>query len=311
MAALVGAASAQVGDKPVRFVVPYPPGGTIDSIARVVAEKLQRQFPGGVVVENRPGANGNIGADSVYRSPPDGTSLLFAPSGPIAVNQSLYPKLTYDPTRWVPVALLAAAPNVLVVHPSVPANTLPEFIAYVKANPGKVSFASQGSGSSSHLAAVMFMELTGTSMTHVPYKGTAPALNDLLGGQVNVFFDNLSSSLKFQRAGKLRILAIADTRRSATLPEVPTFGEAGPAPLKQMISSAWYAVVAPPGTPPATVAAHQKAINSVLAMADVKQKFTDLGIEPEGGSAARTAAFVRDETDKWAKVIRDGKVTVE
>ncbi|CAN5416124.1 tripartite tricarboxylate transporter substrate binding protein [soil metagenome] len=307
-----GAATAQtLNEKAVRLVVPYPPGGTIDGLTRIVGEKLQRQFPAGLVIENRAGANGNIGAENVYRSAPDGTALMFTPSGPIAVNQALYPKLGYDPTKWVPVTLLAETPNVLVVHPSVPAKTLPEFIAYLKANPDKVSFASQGSGSSSHLAAVLFMQLTGTQMTHVPYKGTGPALNDLLGGQVEVFFDNLSSAGKFHANGRLRVIAVADTKRSAKLPEIPTFAEAGPPAMKDMISTAWYGVVAPPGTPAATIAAYQKAITDVIALPDVKKKFEDLGVDPDVASPEQTAAFIRDETQKWGKVIRDAKLSAD
>ena len=312
LACLGGAlAQAQPIDKPLRIVVPFPPGGTIDSLARIVAERLQKQLSSPVVIENRPGANGNIGADNVYRSPADGTSLLFAPSGPVAVNQSLYNKLSYDPSRWVPVTLLATVPNVLVVHPAVPAKTLSEFIAYVKSNPGKVAFASQGSGSSSHLAAVQFMELTGTEMAHVPYKGTAPALTDLIGGQVQVFFDNLSSSAKFLQGGKVRILAVADAKRSPRLPDVPTFAETDRATLGAMMSSAWYAVVAPPGTPAAVASAWHKAIAGVLADAEVKQKFDELGVEPRPATPAETGAFVKDETAKWARVIRDGKVTTD
>jgi tripartite-type tricarboxylate transporter receptor subunit TctC len=305
----MGSAVAQVTDKSLRLVVPYPPGGTIDSIARIVGEKLQHQLPSPVVIENRAGANGNIGADNVYRSAPDGTSLLFAPSGPIAVNQNLYLKLSYDPTRWVPVTMLADVPNVLVTTPTLPVKNLREFIAYVKDNPGKVSYASQGSGSSSHLAAVMFMELTGTDMSHIPYKGTAPALTDLIGGQVQVFFDNLSSSAKFVDGGKVRILAVADTKRSPHLPDVPTFAETDPVALKAMVSSAWYAVVAPPGTPAAVVAAYQKAIAGVLADAEVNSKFVELGVDPKAATPELTGAYIRQETDKWAKVIRDGHVT--
>jgi tripartite-type tricarboxylate transporter receptor subunit TctC len=310
LAVFNGPAAAQATSKQLRLVVPFPPGGTVDSIARNVADYLHQKF-GVVVVENRAGANGNIGADNVYRSPPDGTTLLFAPYGPIAVNKNLYPKLSYDPAQWVPVTMLATVPNVLTVHPSLPVKNLSEFIAYLKANPGKVAFASQGSGSSSHLAAELFMQLSKTEMIHVPYKGTGPALNDLLGGQVTVFFDTLSSSGKFHKNGRLRVLAVAGTKRSSALPEVPTFAEAGPASMKQMVSSAWYAVVAAPQTPPAIVSKYEKAITEMLALPETQRKFTDMGIEPVVASSEQTGAFIRDETEKWGKVIREGKISVE
>jgi tripartite-type tricarboxylate transporter receptor subunit TctC len=301
-------AQAQNDNKVARLVVPFPAGGTADILPRVVADKLRDLYPGGVVVENRTGAGGNIGADVVYRSEPDGKTLLASPPAPIAINQHLYKKLAFDPARWVPVTVLATVPNVLVVNPKLPVRNVAEFIAYLKANPGKVSFASQGNGTTSHLTASLFMQLTGTTMTHVPYKGTAPALVDLIGGQVDVFFDNISSSLQFERTGKVRILAVADEQRSKALPNVPTFAEQK---LPDMNAVTWFAVVAPPGTPAATVDATQKAMANALALPDVKQKFAEQGAEPRGWDSARTGQFIQAETVKWNKVIQSAKVTLE
>ena len=307
-ACLVAQAQAQNDNKIARLIVPFPAGGTADILPRVVADKLRDLYPAGVVVENRTGAGGNIGADMVFRAEPDGKTLLASPPAPIAINQHLYKKLGFDPTRWVPVTVLATVPNVLVVNPKLPVHSVAEFIAYLKANPGKVSFASQGNGTTSHLTASLFMQLTGTEMTHVPYKGTAPALVDLIGGQVDVFFDNISSSLQFERTGKVRILAVADEQRSKALPNVPTFAEQK---LPAMNAVTWFAVVAPPGTPAGTVDATQKAMAAALALPDVKQKFAEQGAEPRGWDSARTGQFIQTESAKWHKVIQAAKVTME
>jgi tripartite-type tricarboxylate transporter receptor subunit TctC len=307
-ACLVAQAQAQNDNKIARLIVPFPAGGTADILPRVVADKLRNLYPAGVVVENRTGAGGNIGADVVFRAEPDGKTLLASPPAPIAINQHLYKKLGFDPARWVPVTVLATVPNVLVVNPKLPVHNVAEFIAYLKANPGKVSFASQGNGTTSHLTASLFMQLTGTEMTHVPYKGTAPALVDLIGGQVDVFFDNVSSSLQFERTGKVRILAVADEQRSKALPNVPTFAEQK---LPAMNAVTWFAVVAPPGTPAATVDATQKAMAAALALPDVKQKFAEQGAEPRGWDSVRTGQFIQSESAKWHKVIQAAKVTME
>ena len=299
---------AAFADKPLKLVVPFPAGGTADILPRVVADKLRTQYPDGVVIENRTGAGGNIGGDYVYRSEPDGLTLLASPPAPIAINQSLYKKLSFDPARWVPVTVLATVPNVLVINPNLPVHNVAEFIAYLKANPGKVSYASQGNGTTSHLTASLFMQLTGTQMTHVPYKGTAPALVDLIGGQVDVFFDNLSSSLPFHQSGKVRILAVADEHRSAALPEVPTFADEK---LPAMNAVTWFAVVAPPGTPAATIASTQKAFADALALPDVRQKFAHEGAEPRGWDSATTGRFIQSESEKWKKVIQQANVTLD
>ncbi|OUL99752.1 receptor [Variovorax sp. JS1663] len=304
---LLGSAAAQ-NPQSLKIVVPYPAGGTADILPRVVAEKLRPLFPGGVVIDNRTGAGGNIGAEVVFRAEPDGNTLMASPPGPIAINQHLYKKLGFDPAKWVPVTVLATVPNVLVVNPKLPVKNVQEFIAYAKANPGKLSYGSQGNGTTSHLTASLFMQLTGTEMVHVPYKGTAPALVDLVGGQIDVFFDNISSSLPFHQAGKLRILGVADEQRSRALPDVPTFAEQK---LPAMNAVTWFAVVAPPGTPAAKVASTQKAIADALAHPDVKQKFAEQGAEPRGWDSARSGQFIQAESAKWDKVIKSAKVSLD
>ena len=306
-ACLLTTAFAQTG-KPIKLVVPFPAGGTADVLPRLLAEKMRTQYPAGVVVENRTGAGGNIGAEFVYRADADGTTLLASPPGPIAINHHLYSKLAFDPTRWVPVTVMATVPNVLAISTKVPATNLAEFIAYLKANPGKVSYASQGNGSTSHLTASMFMQLTGTEMIHVPYKGTAPALVDLIGGNVDVFFDNLSSSAQYHTAGKLRILAVADDQRSRALPQVPTFADNK---LPAMNAVTFFAIMAPPGTSAAAVSALQKSVAEALAQPDIKAKFADQGAEPRGWSPEQTGKFVQAESERWNKVIKSAKVTLE
>ncbi len=308
---LLGLRVAQAADfpsRPIRMIVPFPAGGTADVLPRILSDKLRKHFPEGVVVENKVGAGGNIGAEFVAKSDPDGHTLLVSPPGPIAINQNLYPKLTYDATKWVPVTVLAAVPNVLAVSNKLPVNSVQELIAYVKANPGKVSYASQGNGSTSHLTANLFQSLTGTQMLHIPYKGTAPALADLAGGQVDVFFDNLSSSAALQKGGKIRILAVADTKRSSALPNVPSFNEAG---VSGMVAVTWFAVVAPSGTPPSVVQSLNAAIVEALRMPDVQQRFAEQGAEVVANTPEQMGRFVRDEAAKWQKVIRDSSVTVD
>ena len=314
VALMLGAALAATGivasaqpAKPIKFIVPFPAGGTADVLPRIVAEKLRSTYPGGVVVENKAGAGGNIGAELVARSDADGTTFLVSPPGPIAINHHLYKSLSFDPTKWVPVTVLATVPNVLAVSNKLPVKNVAELIAYLKANPDKVSYASQGNGSTSHLTASMFMQLTGTRMTHIPYKGTAPALVDLVGGNVDVFFDNISSSAQFHIGNKLRILAVADDERSPALPQVPTLIES----KVQMEAVTFFTVVAPPGTPAAAVATAQKAIAAALALPDVKQKFAEQGAQPGGGSPKQTGAFIRRESEKWNKVIKSANVTLE
>ena len=300
-------AFAQPGNT-LKLIVPFPAGGTADVLPRVLAEKVRPAFPAGIVVENRAGAGGNIGAEFVTRSEPDGSTLLVSPPGPIAINHHLYKSLSFDPTKWVPVTVIATVPNVLAVSNKLPAKTLEEFIAYVKANPGKVSYASQGNGSTSHLTAAMFMQLTGTEMVHVPYKGTAPALVDIIGGNVDVFFDNISSSAQFHTGGKLKILAVADQKRSELLPQVPTFVESK---IPGMLAVTFFTMVAPAGTPKPALDYIHKQFASALQAADVKQKFAAQGATAGGWSPERTGQFIRDESARWGRVVKSANVTLE
>jgi tripartite-type tricarboxylate transporter receptor subunit TctC len=294
--------------KPLKIIVPFPAGGTADVLPRLMAEKMRAQFPSGILVDNKSGAGGNIGADYVYKSEPDGTTLLASPPGPVVINNHLYKNLTFDPTRWLPITVIATVPNVLAVSPKVPAKNLTELIAYIKSNPGKVSFASQGSGSTSHLTASMFMQITGTEMIHVPYKGTAPALVDLMAGTVDIFFDNLSSSMQFHQNGKIKIMAVADDQRSKALPQVPTFAELK---LPGMQSVTFFSIMAPPGTPSSTLAYISKAAAEALSDPDIKQKFLEQGAEPRGWSPEQTSKFVRDESAKWQAVIKNANVSLD
>jgi len=292
----------------VKLVVPFPAGGTADILPRILAEKVHGAYPAGIIVENRAGAGGNIGAEYVAHSDPDGTTFLVSPPGPIVINQNLYKKLAFDPSKWEPITVIATVPNVLDVRKDFPAKNLAEFIAYVKAHPGKVTYASQGNGSTSHLTAHLFMQLTGTEMLHVPYKGTAPALVDIVGGQVDVFFDNLSSSFGYDKGGKLRILAVADEKRSPLLPNVPTFVESK---LPGMVAVTFFTMVAPPGTSGDIIEATYKNFSGALAQADTRKKFAEQGATPAGWSPQQTAKFLQEETAKWGKVIKTANVTVE
>lgn len=302
------APAADFPSRPIRLVVPFPAGGTADVLPRILADKIRPRFPEGVVVENKPGAGGNIGAELVAKAEPDGHTLLASPPGPIAINRSLYPKLGYDSALLVPVTVIASVPNVLAVSTKVPVKTVQEFVAYARANPGAVSFASQGNGSTSHLTAMLFQSVTGTRMTHVPYKGTAPALTDLVGGQVDVFFDNLSSSMALHKGGKIRILAVADSKRSPALPGVPSFAEAG---LPTMQAVTWFAVAAPPGTSQGVVHQLNTALVDALKLPEVQARFAEQGAEAVGNTPEQMSRFVRDEAARWARIIKDANVTVD
>ena len=305
---LPGMAAAQPAGKPLRIVVPFAAGGTADVLARVLAEKLHGPLAQGAIVENRTGAGGNVGAEAVFRSEADGRTLMLSSPGPIAVNQSLYPKLAFDPDKWLPVTVIAEVPNALVVGPKLPVQTAQEFVSYVQAHPGTVSYASQGNGTTSHLTAKLFESVAHAAMIHVPYRGDTPALTDLVGGQVDAFFTNLSAAMPLYKAGKVRILAVADARRAASLPAVPTFAEIG---LPQMQAVTWYAVVAPPGTPADTVKAVNAALVAAIAEPEVRQRFAELGLTPVGSPPEQAARFIRDETARWREVIRRARVTLE
>jgi tripartite-type tricarboxylate transporter receptor subunit TctC len=292
----------------VRIVVPFPAGGTADVLPRIVADRLSDQWRQAVIIENRAGAGGNIGAELVAASPPDGYVLLSSPPGPIAINDNLYKKLSFQPAKFEPVVVLGTVPNVLVVKPTFPAKTAQELIAYVKANPGKVTFASQGNGSTSHLSAMLFQKLTDTQMLHVPYRGSAPALQDIMGNHVDLFFDNLGSSLHPHNSGNLRILAVGSSHRVPALPDIPTVQEVGVAGFQ---SITWFAVMAPPGTPTTLTETINKAIGETLRMSDVKEQFVKMGVQPVGGSVAETERFIADERARWSDVIRAANIKIE
>ncbi len=294
--------------KPVRIIVPFPAGGSADLLPRAVAEKLAAKWGQPVIVDNRPGAAGNIGADAVFRADPDGYTLMSSPPPPLVINKLLYPRLSYDPEEFVPISVIGAIPNVLLVNSQVPANSVAELIAYAKANPGKLNYASQGSGSTSHLTAELFKAMAGgLEIAHIPYKGTAPALTDLLAGQVDMMCDNLGVSLPHVRAGKLKALAVASRKRFPGLPEVPALAET----LPGFESVAWFGIVAPPKTSPAIAEKVAVGVQEALKLPDVRKRLADLSAEPLGYSPAETAAFMRQESERWGAVIRAAHVKVE
>jgi len=302
-------APAAYPTKPIRLVVPFPPGGATDILAREVAKHLTDAWGQSVVVDNRPGAGGNIGSELVARSAPDGYTLEMGTVGTHAINASLYSKMPYDHVKdFVPVILVAGVPNVLEVNPSVPVNSVQELIAYAKANPGKLNFASSGSGTSIHLSGELFKVMAGVQMTHVPYKGSAPALSDLLGGQVQLMFDNLPPSLPQIKAGKLRALAVTSSTRAPALPDVPTVAEAG---LPGFEASSWFGVLAPAGTPPAIVAKLNAEIAKWLTTPEAKEKLANVGANIASGTPEDFARHIQAETAKWAKVVKESGAKVD
>ena len=309
-ALLMSAASAQDGaanypNRPIKIIVCVPAGGGVDTVTRIVANGLQEKLGQPVVVENRAGAAGNIGAEAVFTSDPDGYTLLAAQPSPLTVNPLLYKKMAFDPTKFEPVAIMTTVANVLLVRPDFPAKTAQEFIAYAKANPGKINYASQGIGTTSHLTAALFEKVTGTKMVHVPFKGTAPALNALMGGHVDMIFMELASALKLHEGGKARILAVATAKRIPNLPDIPTLDEVG---VKDFESGTWNAIAAPPKTPAAIVAKLNAAINAVLKSPDVQAKFAKINLHAAGGTPADAKAFIVKETQVWGEVIKEAHV---
>jgi tripartite-type tricarboxylate transporter receptor subunit TctC len=295
-------------NKIVRIIVPFPGGGTADAVPRIVAEKLTARWGKPVIIDNRPGAGGNIGADQFSRAEADGYTLMCSPPGPIAVNDSLYKSLSYDPTKFVPISLLATTVSVLATRPALSANSVEQLIQMAKQAPGKLAYASQGNGSTSHLTAAMFQQRGGIEMLHVPYKGSPAAIAGLMGGQVDIFFDNISSSLAQHRAGKIRILAVAGLRRSSALPEIPTIHESG---LSGFQSISWNALVGPERLPDSIAQRISEAVAETLKLPDVQEKYGKLSAEPIGGSPAETRRFIAEERARWRQVIRDAKVTAD
>jgi tripartite-type tricarboxylate transporter receptor subunit TctC len=292
----------------IKIVVPFPAGGTADTLPRIVAERLRQKWNQAVVIENKSGAGGNIGAEAVASSPPDGYTLLASPPGPVAINESLYKKLSFRPSDLMPITVLGTAPNVLDVRPDFPAKTVQELIAYAKANPGKVTFASQGNGSTSHLTAILFEKLTGTQMVHVPYRGTAPALQDIMGNTVDLFFDNIGSSMSLHLGGKLRILGVCGPDRAPSLPAVATVRESG---VLDFASVTWFALMAPKGTPDAIIAKLNSAVTEILREPDIQAQFVKLGVQPAPMDVPATARFIADERTRWGDIIKSADLTLE
>ncbi len=304
----VAVAQGAFPTKPVKFIVPFPAGGINDVLARIVGDKLQAKWGQPVVIENKTGAGGNIGADLAYQAAPDGYTLLVAPPGPLAINQSLYKQLTYKPAEFVPITPLGKVPNLFIVRKELPVNSVKELVDYIKKNPGKVVFGSQGNGATPHLTANMFMAMTGTQMVHVPYRGETLVLQDMLGGHVDLFFGNVSAALALYRDGKVKVLAVTDTARSPAMPDVPTTAEAG---LPGFVSAGWFAMVGPPKLPAALQNEISKATVEVLKMPDVQQRLRALSVEPIPMTPAEMAAFVKDEARRWGDVIRKTGVVVD
>jgi tripartite-type tricarboxylate transporter receptor subunit TctC len=306
--ALSRLASAQTyPSRPVHWIVSFAAGGPNDVVARIIGQYLSDHLGQQFVIENRPGAGGNVGMQSVLSSAPDGYTIAFV--GPnYAINPALYEKLPFDFIRdSVPVAGTMRLANVMEVHPAIPANNVAEFIAYAKANPGKINFASGGVGTSPHLSGELLKTMTGINLVHVPYRGTAPALSDLLAGQVQVLFDNIPGSIGHIRSGKVRALGVTGSKRVAAIPEVPTIGETVPG----YDVSIWYGIAAPRGTPPEIVAKLNRAVNAVLADPKLQARLAELGGEPMPTTPAQFGKLVAEETERWGKLIRAANIKAE
>ena len=300
--------------KPIRMIVPFPPGGTTDIVARSLGVELQRMWQQPVVIENRPGAGGNIGSELVAKSANDGYTLLMGTVGTHSINAALFAqsgnKMPFDPVKdFVPITLAAGVPNVMVVNSKLPVNTVSEFIAYAKTRPGQMNMASSGNGTSIHLTGELFKTMTGTYMVHLPYRGSAPALTDLLAGNTNVMFDNLPSALPHIKSGRLKALAVTSRERSPALPDTPTVEEA--ANLKGFDASSWFGLFAPAGTPRAIVDKIQADVAKALAVPEVRARFVSQGAQPGGTTPDQFAAFIRAETDKWTKVVKISNAKVD
>ena len=303
----LGAHAQEWPTKPVHIIVPFPPGGGADAMPRALSDRIAEKIGQPVVIENRPGAAGNIGADVVFHADPDGYTLLAAPAPPLVINRLLYKSLNYDSTQFVPVTVMGAIPNAIYVHPQVGVSTVPELIAYAKANPAKLNYGSQGSGTTSHMTCELFKSMAGVKVTHVPYKGTGPALAALLGGQVDMMCDNLATALTHVRAGKLKILAVASKKRFPTLPDVPALDEM----LPGFESIAWFGIVGPPGMAPAIAEKMSATVREVQKLPDVQKRFANLSAEPVGNTPAEMAAFMKQEIERWGSVIRTANIKVD
>jgi tripartite-type tricarboxylate transporter receptor subunit TctC len=291
----------------VKIIVPFPAGGTADVMPRIVADWLTKKWAQPVVIENRTGAAGNIGAEAVAKADPDGYTLLAAPPPPLVINQNLYPRLGFDPTEFVPIVIMGRVPNALVISAKLPLASVADVIAYAKANPGKLTCATQGNGTTSHLTSELFQLMAGVKFQQVPYRGSAPALTDLAAGNVELMFDNLGVSLALVKGGQLKLLGVATPKRMAALPDVPTIAET----LAGFESAAWFAIVAPPKTPSAVVDKINADVNEALREGDVRQRLAQLSAEPIGGTPQATAAYMREEIERWYNVIKAANVKLD
>src|SRR5215471_12184187 len=302
------AQQAEYPSRPIKIIVCLPPGGGVDTVTRIVSDRLQRRLGQPIVIENKGGQSGNLGAEAVFAAEPDGYTLLASQPAPITTNPLLYKNMSFDPAQFTPIAVMTTIPNTLTVRADFPAKNAQEFIAYAKANPGKLSYASQGNGTTSHLTAVMFEQATGAKLLHVPYRGTAPAINDLMGGHVDAFFNELATSVEMHKAGKARILAVTTPMRVPELPDIPTMQEAG---LAGFVSDTWNAISAPPRTPAPIVAKVNAAINDVLRAPDMQAHLNLMHLQAVGGTPQQMAEIVKADTQRWGEVIRTANVTIE
>jgi tripartite-type tricarboxylate transporter receptor subunit TctC len=305
-----GSALAQAWpSKPIKYIVPFAPGGTTDILARTIGEKLSVALGQPVVIENKPGAGGGVGADVTAKAAPDGYTIMGGTISTHAINASLYANLPYDPVKdFAAVTLIARVPNLLVINPEIPAKNVAELIALMKANPGKFTFASSGNGTSQHLSGELFKSMAGVEMQHIPYKGSPPALQDVVGGQVSMTFDNITTAWPLAKAGKLRALAVTTAKRSSVAPEVPTLAESG---LPGFEIGSWQGVFAPAGTPPEIVKRLNAEIVKILNLPDVREKLVALGAEPVGDTPEQFSAYVKTEVVKWSDIVRKSGAKVD
>ncbi|MEA2943035.1 MAG: hypothetical protein QOD09_3564 [Bradyrhizobium sp.] len=295
-------------DRTVKIIVPFPAGGTADAVPRLVAERLSRKWGQPVVIENRTGAAGNIGAEAVFRAAADGYTLLSAPPPPLVINQSLYPKLGFDPAKFEPIIVMAQVPNALIVNPNnVKASNLRELVDYLQKNPDRVTAATQGNGTTSHLTSELFQLMAKVRLRHIPYRGSAPALQGLLAGDVDLMFDNLGVSLALVEAGKLKLLAVASPNRLPALPDVPTIAET----LPGFEAVAWFGIVAPPGTPRNIVDTINADVNEALRQPELQDHLKKLSAEIFGGSVEKTSRYMGEEVDRWRAVIKAANIEMQ
>ena len=306
--AMAAVSAANFPDRPIRVIVSVPAGGGVDTITRIVTDKMRPALDQPLIVENKAGVSGSIAAETVFNAEPDGYTLLASQPAPITTNKFLFKTLNYDPAQLAPVAIMSHIPNVVLVRKDFPAQTVQELIAYAKANPGKINYASQGIGTTSHMTAELFQTITHTKLTHVPYKGTAPAVNDLLAGNVDLMFNELATSIELHKSGRARILAVTVKDRVPSLPDIPTLEEVG---VHGCISDTWHAITAPPKTPPEIIAKLNAAANAAMRDPGLLQRFAALSIGPGGGTPAQASAFVKEETRRWGEVIHEAGIKPE